>query len=134
MVYNKQFGTFEYIGSPRPLSTMGLMTHVKQIFDEMDKWLKNNERITVRGIFQSLDKGCFGELKPEQVTKAFEKIGVTMQPQELNLLKEKLDPRNIGYLKIEPLIRQLSGIPSQEFINLKIVKVAHLVDARDLTQ
>jgi hypothetical protein len=42
----------------------------------------------------------------------FAKIGITLKPQEIRLLREKLDPRSVGYLKIEPLIRQLHGIPT----------------------
>jgi len=32
-------------------------------------------------------------------------MGILLKPAELRLLKEKLDPRSVGYLKIEPLIR-----------------------------
>jgi len=50
------------------------------------------------------------------------------------MLKEKLDPRSVGYLKIDPLIRQLSGIPTQDFIVKPLLKLACLVETRDLSK
>ena len=68
------------------------------------------------------------------MSRGFAKIGVVLKPQELRLLREKLDPRSVGYLKIEPLIRQLQGIPSQDFLLRPIQKLAMLVESRDLNR
>ena len=48
------------------------------------------------------------------------------------ILKEILDPRNIGFLKYVPLVRELMGIPQLDFISREIIKVARLVEMRDL--
>lgn len=104
------------------------------MLQNLDKWIKQNPRLTVGSIFRSLDKGNFGELSEQQITAGFEKMGILLKPAELRLLKEKLDPRSVGYLKIEPLIRQLQGIPSQDFLLRPIQKLAMLVESRDLTR
>jgi hypothetical protein len=46
-------------------------------------------------------------LKPELIQKGFEKMGITLKTGEMNLLKAHLDTKNCGYLKIEPLVREL---------------------------
>jgi hypothetical protein len=39
------------------------------------------------------------------------KFGVKLRPKEKAILKEILDPRNIGFYKYKALTRELSGIP-----------------------
>jgi hypothetical protein len=112
VVYNKETSSFEYIGEARPLDYATELTTVQDMFQELAKWIKSNPRITVSSIFRSLDKGNFGELSEQDMARGFAKIGVVLKPAEFRLLKEKLDPRSVGYLKIEPLVRQLQGIPT----------------------
>ena len=62
VVYNKQLGTFEYIGEPRLLDYGKEMTSVNDVLAEITRHLSQHSRITVSPIFYSLDKGNFGEL------------------------------------------------------------------------
>jgi len=62
VVYNKEFGTFEYIGDPRPLNFSEELTSLKDVLREIQNWVNNNSRLSVGPIFYSLDKGNFGEL------------------------------------------------------------------------
>jgi len=39
------------------------------------------------------------------------KIGIKLREKEKQALKMVLDPKNLGYIKYRPLIRELSGIP-----------------------
>jgi hypothetical protein len=61
----------------------------------------------VRTIFESLDLQNFGELTDAKFETALRKIGVDMRPKEKRMLKEVLDPRNIGFMKYRPLLREL---------------------------
>ena len=50
----------------------------------------------------------------------------------MQLIKEALDPRDIGFIKYQPLIMQLSGVPMKEFVKPELEKLAMLVVTRDL--
>jgi len=39
------------------------------------------------------------------------RIGVELRVKEKRLLKDALDPRNIGFMKYRPLLRELQGMP-----------------------
>ena len=49
------------------------------------------------------------------------------------MLKELLDPKNIGYLNYRPLVSHINGVPQIEFLQREVLKLAKLVEARDLT-
>ena len=94
-----------------PNSVNGMPNNVKDIVDRTQDWLKKyDNRITVKSIFESMDKENTGELRPEQFCKAMERIGIKLSPKELQMLKEVLDPRDIGFMKYTPLIMQLRGV------------------------
>ena len=134
VVYNKEFGTFEYIGDPRPLNFSEELTSLKDVLREIQGWVSHNHRLSVGPIFYSLDKGNFGELNETQFTKAFERIGLTLRQGELRILREKLDPRSVGYYKIDPIVRQLTGIPTIDFMPKPLLKLGHLVEDSDLNR
>lgn len=52
----------------------------------------------------------------------------------MNLLKQCLDIKGCGYLKYEPLIRELQGIRTEEFIIAPLKKLARLVESRDFNR
>jgi hypothetical protein len=79
-----------------------------------------------------LDKQNFGELDEFKFEKAMNKIGIKLRAGEKNILKDYLDPRKIGFLRYKPLLRELQHIPQIEFIAKEVLKVAKLVEARDL--
>jgi len=60
------------------------------------------------------------------------KIGISLKPREKLILKDILDPKNIGFFRYKPLIRELLGIPQLDFMQRDIIKVAKLVENRDL--
>lgn len=62
IVYNKEIGTFEYIGEPCPLNFDEEISSLKMILICLQNWVDNNSRLSVGPIFYSLDKGNFGEL------------------------------------------------------------------------
>jgi len=61
-VYNKESGTFEYIGEPILLNFERELTDIEEIIDASKRWLEKNKRLTVKSIFESMDKENFGEL------------------------------------------------------------------------
>lgn len=73
-------------------------------------------------------------MSPQLITQGLEKIGIVLKPTEMQLLKTHLDVRNSGYLKIEPLIRELQGVRTVEFIIAPMQKLARLVDSRDFNR
>ena len=67
------------------------------------EWLKRNDRISIKPIFASLDRGNFGELKPEDFERALIRMGIVLNKKEMQLLSSVLDPRGIGFIKYLPL-------------------------------
>ena len=136
---NKDDGTMECIAQARsldyPNSVSGRANSVKDIVDQMQAWLqKYDNRITVKSIFQSLDKGNFGELKPEQFQRALKRMGIALADDELRKLRAVLDQRDIGFMRYMPLVMQLQGVQMMEFINSDVAKIARMVVSRDLTK
>ena len=80
---------------------------------------------------RSLDRGGFGELRESEFKSAFERMGISLSVGNMRLLKSKLDHRSTGYLKYNPLIQQLSGIPAKEFLEPAYEKLAELVRTKD---
>lgn len=111
MVYNKEVGTFEYIGEPIFLNNERDLADIDEILASMRAWLTRNDRLTIKSIFESLDKDNFGELSIEKFEIAMKKIGIKLRLSEKRIIQEVLDPRNIGYIRYRPLIKELSGIP-----------------------
>ena len=62
VVYNKESGTFEYIGEPIPLNFDRELTDTDEFLTQMKSWIKRNERLTLKSIFEYIDKENFGEL------------------------------------------------------------------------
>lgn len=52
----------------------------------------------------------------------------------MQVLKSHLDTKNCGYMKIEPLVRELQGIKTVEFVTQPMQKMARLVDSRDFNR
>lgn len=114
VVYNKESGTFEYIGQPIPLLNeegvqQGEIGDIEEFLFCLKRWLSRSENssLTVRTIFESLDLQNFGELQETKFETALHKIGVDLRPKEKRMLKDVLDPKNIGFLKYRSLLREL---------------------------
>lgn len=133
VTYNKESATFEYIGEPALLNFQKELTDVEEVVTAMKAWLEKNQRLTVKSIFEAMDKENFGELTDQKFDLALAKIGVKLREKERHALKQILDPKGLGYLKYRPLVRELSGIPQLEFLPVEIVKLAKLVEFRNLT-
>lgn len=73
-------------------------------------------------------------MKPEVFSQALEKIGITMKDSEIKVLRQYLDTKNCGYLRYEPLVRELQGIRCEEFIIAPLRKLASLCESRDFTR
>ena len=52
----------------------------------MRAWLKRNERLTIKSIFESLDKDNFGELSIEKFEVAMLKIGIKLRISEKKII------------------------------------------------
>ena len=82
-----------------------------------------------------MDSQHFGELSEANFRLAFSKIGIKLRETEFRLLKATLDERAIGFLKYPILVRELMGIPQQEFIHKDIKNVGrHIVETRDVNR
>lgn len=71
---NQEFGTFEYIGAAMPLNNGNPTDQAKSLMDliaRITEWMKKFDRISIGGIFRSLDRGGFGELRVEEFCRAF---------------------------------------------------------------
>lgn len=132
VVYNKETATFEYIGEPMLLNFERELADLDEILEAMKKWVQKNERLTVKSIFEAIDKENFGELNEQKFELALAKCGIKLRPKEKQILKAALDPKNFGYYKYRPLLRELLGIPQLEFVQPEILKLAKLVEFRDL--
>ena len=130
VVYNKKFGTFEYIGDRNPLNFNRDCVDVYEIISVVRDWLQKNNRLTVGSIFRSLDINCFNQLNKEQMSQGFEKIGFNIKNSELNILAEYIGEH--GFLKYEPLVREFEGIPMEHFIIAPMKKLAKLVLERPM--
>lgn len=73
----------------------------------MKSWLKRHDRLTIKSIFESLDRENFGELNEEKFDEALSKIGIKLRFSEKKIIKEVLDPRDKGFYRYRPLIREL---------------------------
>ena len=63
------------------------------------------------------------------------RIGVELRVKEKRLLKDALDPRNIGFMKYRPLLRELQGMPKIDFIAPEVLRLAKsVVEGRDLDE
>ena len=129
-----EYGTFEYIGQPQPLRApqQDEARNVGEVIERMEAWVKANDRVTVGGIFRSLDRGRFGELRAEDFARAFRRIGIEVTSSSLEKLQRVLDPRSTGYFKYGPIVKQLTGMPAIEFINSKVLTIANFVVKQDL--
>jgi hypothetical protein len=86
VVYNKEFGTFEYIGEPIYLNHDKELTDIEEILASMRAWLARNERLTLRSIFESMDKENFGELSLEKFESALLKVGIKLRLGEKRII------------------------------------------------
>ena len=71
----------------------------------MTKWLEKHDRISFAGIFRSLDRGAFGELRERDFGRACERMGISLTSSDLQKLKSVLDHRSTGYYKYKPLVQ-----------------------------
>jgi len=86
VAYNKETACFEYIGEPAFLDYQRELTDLHQILDAIKAWLAKNPRLTVKAIFESLDKQNFGELDRHTFELAFNKLGLRLRDREIDVL------------------------------------------------
>jgi len=83
---NQEHGTFEYIGAPMALHQGNPNNEpktVQEVVGRMAAWLHKHDRITIGGIFRSLDRGGFGELREREFAKACERMGILLSSSNL---------------------------------------------------
>ena len=50
-------------------------------------------------------------------------------------MRDVLDPRNIGFLRYRPLLREIQGVPQLDFISNEVIRIAKsVVETRDLNE
>ena len=98
----------------------------------MQKWIRENDRLSITSIFGSLDRGNFGELKPQDFLAATARIGIRLDEAGYELLKAALDPNKLGFIKYTPLVMQLKGVPMTEFVRKELLGLAQEVVEHDL--
>lgn len=139
--FNKETGNFEYQGEPIPLfdgkQNQQEITDIEEFVECLKAWLsrKENQSLSVRSIFESLDRQNFGELKEPDFDLALKKVGVLLRADEKKLLKNVLEANGTGYLKYRPLLNEISGIPQLDFVIPEVSRLArNLVETRDLNE
>lgn len=127
--HNKTEGTFEFFGEPQELDygTRKSPSNVAEVVDAIRSWLEKNDRITFREILRSADKGNFGDLKESEFISCFKKMGIKLTPEEIRLLKQKLDLKSNNLFEYLPLLKALSGFPTKQFLPLSLIKFAKFV-------
>jgi len=141
IAYNPRTSTFEYIGEPVALNKDAALKNVEDIIDAMKVWLARpvNDRLSVQQIFESLDIENHGELSAKNFESALSRLGIHLTPSrdnkqgELQLLKDVLDQRHVGYLHYRSLVRELNGVPQLDFMNKAIIKLAKIAEEKDLS-
>ena len=86
VVYNKESGCFEYIGEPVYLNHEKELSDIDEILYTLKAWLKKNERLTYKSIFESMDRENFGELSQAKFEQALAKLGIKLRQNERRLL------------------------------------------------
>jgi hypothetical protein len=71
VVYNKESGTFEYIGDPIFLNKDAEVIDIDEMLTRLRSWLGRNERLTFKSIFEHLDPQNFGELTEQKLLLVF---------------------------------------------------------------
>lgn len=109
IAHNPRTSTFEYIGEPLALKKDAALKTVEDIITAMKDWLTRptNDRLSVQQIFESLDIENCGELSTKNFESALSRLGIQPKQGELQLLKEVLDQRHVGYLHYRSLVREL---------------------------
>ena len=152
VAYNPNTSTFEYIGEPLPLQARqdesgraardrggqpiaSPLGSAEEIVASLKSWFRLgvNDRLSVKQVFESLDVDRFGELGAQDFAKALARLGVSLQPQEHQILAQALDPSKAGYLGYRGLVRELEGVPQSLFMHPGIVKLAGVAVDRDLS-
>lgn len=133
VVYNRQQGTFEYIGEPICLKLEHEIDDLQTLVQEIRNWLDANPRLTVAAIFEQADSHGYGELTQRVFEQCFAKLGIRLRAKELALLTNALDHRGIGQIAYRPLLRELSGIPQAQFVPPLALKLAKAAEHRDLS-
>lgn len=103
----------------------------------LKRWLNRpeNQSLTVRTIFEQMDLQNFGELQEGKFEVALHKVGVELRAKEKRFLRDVLDPRNIGFLRYRPLLREIQGVPQLDFISNEVIRIAKsVVETRDLNE
>ena len=132
---NPNTGTFEYIGEPLHLDRDIELKTVEEIIQSMKDWLARptNDRLSVKQIFESLDKEGYGELTPQNFESALNRLGIRPRPGELQILGEILDQRKLNFLNYRRFVRELQGVPQLDFMSKGIIKMAQIAETGDLT-
>ena len=67
------------MGEPILLNYERVLTDIEEIIDSMKNWLSKNQRLTIKSIFEAMDKENFGELASERFDLAMAKIGIKLR-------------------------------------------------------
>lgn len=132
---NPKTQAFEYVGQPLSLSKAHEIENIDDLLLAMTDWFKRpgNDRLSVGAVLQSMDLANYGELDVPQFETAMTRLGIQLRKGELQLLRKLLDKNNLSCLSYIPLVRQLQGVPQQDFMNKGINKLAQVAESRDLT-
>ena len=55
----------------------------------------------------SMDLQNFGELQETKFETAMHKLGVDMRAKEKRFLRDVLDPKNLGFMRYRPLLKEV---------------------------
>lgn len=136
LALNPSTSAFEYIGEPVVLDQAGELRRVRTVVQALRAWLARptNDRLSALQIFEALDLRCTGEVSPTDFASALARLGVKLRDREAQLLKEVLDPRQVGWVQYRGLLRELQGVPQLEFMDKAVVKLAKVAERRDLSE
>lgn len=126
---------YEYVGESIPLDSQSELKTVEAIIAAMKTWLSKygNDRLSVLPIFEAMDRQSTGEVNEANFKSAMERLGIKLRPDEFRLLRDVLDLKNNGYFKYRSLVRELLGVPQLDFMNRSLIKLAKIVNNRDIT-
>lgn len=87
VAFNSENKSFEYIGDPVPLKLDETpCENIDELLSLSKDWLKANNRITIRTIFNSFDYNKSGYLDRELLTPMFSRIGIKLHKNEAEML------------------------------------------------
>jgi hypothetical protein len=130
---------FEYIGPPVYLDVASgapenSLNTVDKVVSAAKIWLKKsgNDRLTIPTAFSCFDMNEYGDIAKGQMDSGLARLGIKLRNDEWRLLGAAIESKaDRDRFEYSVLVRELSGVPQNEFADAAILKFAKLAEKND---